>query len=453
MQGKLSRIVSYREVIALSFGAMIGWSWVVMSGTWIMSAGSLGAVAAFLLGGGVVLLVGLTYAELAAAMPIAGGEHTYSQRALGSTASFICTWAILFGYVSVVSFEAVALPTVVEYIVPELSQGYLWTILYWDVHISWVMVSITGALLISLINIVGIKTAAQIQLLVTGMILMGGLVLLVGASQSGQAENMRPFLKNHTQGFLSVLAMVPFMFVGFDVIPQAAEEIKISFNKIGRTIILSISMAIIWYILIILAISSSLDYSSLQAAELPAADAATNFFDSKFMGNLLVIAGIGGLLTSWNAFLIGGSRAIYAMSIAGQLPSFFSDLHPKYNTPYKAIILIGTISMIAPFFGRPALLWLVNAGGLGIVVAYVIVAVSFLVLRYREPEMNRPFRVRYWRLVGFLAFFLSLGLAGLYLPGSPAALIWPYEWAIVFIWIILGVILSWFAKKDMKEIT
>jgi len=109
--------------------------------------------------------------------------------------------------------------------------------------------------------------------------------------------------------------------------------------------------------------------------------------------------------------------------------------------------------MIAPFFGRPALLWLVNAGGLGIVVAYVIVAVSFLVLRYREPEMNRPFRVRYWRLVGFLAFFLSLGLAGLYLPGSPAALIWPYEWAIVFIWIILGVILSWFAKKDMKEIT
>ena len=177
MQGKLTRILSYREVIALSFGAMIGWSWVVMSGTWIMNAGSLGAVSAFLVGGCVVLLVGLTYAELASAMPVAGGEHTYSHRALGSTASFVCTWSILFGYVSVVSFEAVALPTVVEYILPNLNHGYLWTILDWDVHTSWVMVGVIGAFLVSLINIMGIKTAAKIQLLVTGMILIGGILV------------------------------------------------------------------------------------------------------------------------------------------------------------------------------------------------------------------------------------------------------------------------------------
>ncbi|MFQ3333383.1 MAG: APA family basic amino acid/polyamine antiporter [Woeseiaceae bacterium] len=449
MQGKLTRILSYREVIALSFGAMIGWSWVVMSGTWIMNAGSLGAVSAFLVGGCVVLLVGLTYAELASAMPVAGGEHTYSHRALGSTASFVCTWSILFGYVSVVSFEAVALPTVVEYILPNLNHGYLWTILDWDVHTSWVMVGVIGAFLVSLINIMGIKTAAKIQLLVTGMILIGGFILVMGASKTGQIGNMKPFFQNQSQGFLSVLMMVPFMFVGFDVIPQAAEELKISFNRIGHTIILSILMAITWYILIILAISLSLDRQFIFSSKLPAADAATFLFDSRLMGNLLVIAGIGGLLTSWNAFLIGGSRAIYAMAVAGQLPSFLSHLHPKYNTPYKAIILIGSISMIAPFFGRPALLWLVNAGGLGIVTAYVIVAFSFLVLRYREPEMIRPYRVRYGRLVGFSAFFLSLALAGLYFPGSPAALIWPYEWMLVFIWIVIGVVFSCFTKKDI----
>jgi len=451
MQGKLTRILSYREVIALSFGAMIGWSWVVMSGTWIMNAGSLGAIAAFLVGGCVVLLVGLTYAELASAMPVAGGEHTYSHRALGSTASFICTWSILFGYVSVVSFEAVALPTVAEYILPNLNHGYLWTILDWDVHTSWVMVGVLGAFLVSLINIMGIKTAAKIQLLVTGMILIGGFILVMGASKTGQIVNMKPFFQNQSQGFLSVLMMVPFMFVGFDVIPQAAEELKISFNKIGSTIILSILMAIIWYILIILAISLSLDRQFIFSSKLPAADAATFLFDSRLMGNLLVIAGIGGLLTSWNAFLIGGSRAIYAMAVAGQLPSFLSHLHPKYNTPYKAIILIGLISMIAPFFGRPALLWLVNAGGLGIVTAYIIVAFSFLVLRYREPEMIRPYRVRYGRLVGFSAFFLSLALAGLYFPGSPAALIWPYEWMLVFIWIVIGVVFSCFTKKDISK--
>jgi basic amino acid/polyamine antiporter, APA family len=433
--------------LALSFGAMIGWGWVVMSGFWVMSAGSVGAVIAFLVGGGIILLVGLTYAELASAMPVAGGEHVYSKRAMGSTISFICTWSILFGYVSVISFEAVALPTVLEYLFPNLNHGYLWTILDWDVHFTWVIIGIIGALLVTLINVFGVKAAAKLQLLVTSMILISGFILFFGAAKNGQLTNIQPLISNQMSGFLSVLVMVPFMFVGFDVIPQAAQEINIPFKKIGQTILISIVMAILWYVLIILAVSLGINQQAISNSELPAADAAKLLFSSNAMGNLIVVAGIGGLLTSWNAFLIGGSRAIFAMSEMGQLPKFLSDLHPRYNTPYKAILLIGALSMIAPFFGRPALLWLVNAGGLGISLAYILVTLSFLVLRYREPNMNRPFKVRYWRVVGFVAFFLSLGLARLYFPGSPAALLWPYEWSIIFIWIILGLIFSWQSNR------
>jgi amino acid transporter len=418
-----------------------------MSGFWVVSAGSVGAVIAFLVGGGIILLVGLTYAELASAMPVAGGEHVYSKRAMGSTISFICTWSILFGYVSVISFEAVALPTVLEYLFPNLNHGYLWTILDWDVHFTWVIIGIIGALLVTLINVFGVKAAAKLQLLVTSMILISGFILFFGAAKNGQLTNIQPLISNQMSGFLSVLVMVPFMFVGFDVIPQAAQEINIPFKKIGQTILISIVMAILWYVLIILAVSLGINQQAISNSELPAADAAKLLFSSNAMGNLIVVAGIGGLLTSWNAFLIGGSRAIFAMSEMGQLPKFLSDLHPRYNTPYKAILLIGALSMIAPFFGRPALLWLVNAGGLGISLAYILVTLSFLVLRYREPNMNRPFKVRYWRVVGFVAFFLSLGLAGLYFPGSPAALLWPYEWSIIFIWIILGLIFSWQSNR------
>jgi len=95
------RVLGRKEVLALAFGAMIGWSWVVLSGTWIYSAGTVGAILAFLFGGLVMLVIGLTYAELASALPFAGGEHVYSHRALGTGASFICTWAIILGYVSV----------------------------------------------------------------------------------------------------------------------------------------------------------------------------------------------------------------------------------------------------------------------------------------------------------------------------------------------------------------
>ena len=98
--------------------------------------------------------------------------------------------------------------------------------------------------------------------------------------------------------------------------------------------------------------------------------------------------------------------------------------------------------MIAPLAGRPAMVWLVNAGGLGIVSAYAMVAASFLVLRVREPGMERPYRVRYGMVVGWLALVFSLCLTGLYLPFSPAALAWPQEWFIVIAWCTLGAVLA-----------
>ena len=83
------RVIRRKEVLTLAFGAMIGWSWMALSGGWVNTAGSLGAILAFGGGGIAVIFVGLTYAELAAAMPLAGGEHVYSYRALGRSLSFV----------------------------------------------------------------------------------------------------------------------------------------------------------------------------------------------------------------------------------------------------------------------------------------------------------------------------------------------------------------------------
>src|SRR5699024_12722453 len=101
---KLSKILGNKDVLALAFGAMIGWGWVVTAGIWITEAGSLGAILAFLLGGVLVGLVGLTYAELAAALPRAGGVFIYSFKAMGRAASFVATCALDLGYISYVAF-------------------------------------------------------------------------------------------------------------------------------------------------------------------------------------------------------------------------------------------------------------------------------------------------------------------------------------------------------------
>lgn len=437
-QGSFERVLDSKEVLALAFGAMIGWGWVVLAGGWVQSAGSWGAMLAFAIGGVAVILIGLTYAELASAMPLTGGEHVYSHRALGMGGSFFCTWAIILGYISVVAFEAVALPTVIEHLFPNYKVGYLWTVAGWEVYFTWALVGSVGAVVMTYINIRGIETSALLQKVVTLLILIVGLMLITGSLFNGESANMEPLFVDGAKGMLVVLIMTPFMFVGFDVIPQAAEEINLPYKQIGKILIMSVVMAVAWYIFIILAVALTLDSDARAASSLATADAMASAFGGSWAGKLLVLAGIGGIITSWNAFLVGGSRAVYAMAHARMLPAFLGKLHPKYNTPVNAILLIGSLSVIAPLFGRKALVWLVDAGGLGIVVAYATVAWSFIVLRKNEPEMDRPFKVANGMLVGYAALVLSIGIIILYMPGSPAALIWPYEWAMVLGWVIIG---------------
>ncbi len=440
---QLTRVLARKDVLALAFGAMIGWGWIVMTGSWIQSAGSLGAITAFILGGIAIVLVGLTYAELASAMPQVGGEHVYSYRALGHFASFFCTWAIALGYVSVVAFEAVALPTVVEHLFPGYAVGHLWTIAGWDVQATWVAVGVAGSVAMMAINYVGIRTAALVQKVVTLLILVVGIMFITGALFEGERATMEP-LFNTSEGVMGgimlVLIMVPFMFVGFDVIPQAAEEINLPFREIGRVLMISVIMAVFWYALIILGTSLMLDAEALGASSLAVPDAMQAVFRAPWAGNLMVLAGIAGIITSWNAFYVGGSRAIYALAHSGMLPAFLAKLHPKHRTPTNAILLMGILSCLAPFFGRPALVWLVVAGGLGIVIAYLFVSLSFVMLRIKAPEMERPFEVRQGMAVGVIAVLLSLGLIALYLPGSPAALA-PAEWVLFLGWMGLGLVL------------
>lgn len=257
---------------------------------------------------------------------------------------------------------------------------------------------------------------------------------------------MEPLFVGGMSGLLAVLIMTPFMFVGFDVIPQAAEEINLPYKSIGNVLMLSVFMATLFYVLIIFGVSRALTPAEMASSKLVTADAMTALFGGAWAGKLLILGGIAGIVTSWNGFYIGGSRAIYAMAHAKMLPEWLGKLHPKYKTPTNAILLIGVLSTMAPLFGRKMLVWLVDAGGLSIVVAYLLVALSFLVLRYREPDMKRPFVVSNGKVVGYLAVALSLGLCLLYLPGSPSALAWPYEWAIVLGWTVLGAIFYGWAR-------
>lgn len=434
------RILGRRDTLFLAFGAMIGWSWVMIAGRWVHDAGPLGAMLAFAVGGAAMLVISLTYAELASAMPEVGGEHVYSLRALGWSTSFICTWSLVLGYASVVMFEAVALPTALEYLFPQVRAGYLWTVAGSDVHVSFVLIGMAGAVAMTALNVAGVRFAAVVQTAVVAMILVIGALFLFGAAAWGDPARLSPPFSSEGRGFLGVLVMTPTLFVGFDVIPQAAEEIKLPFRAMGILLVLSVGMATAWYMLAVLGVSLGLEGPGL-LEPLSTADAAGRLWGGRWAAVALVVAGIGGIITSWNAFIVGASRAIFAMAESGMLPRFLGKLHPRTHTPVNAILLLGALALVAPLFGRSLLVWLIDAGSFAVVIAYGLVATSFLVLRRREPGMPRPYRAGRGEAIGWLALACAVAIALLFMPWSPAALVWPYEWIIVGGWVLLGVVL------------
>jgi amino acid transporter len=447
---RFAKVLKSREVITLGFGAMIGWSWVLMTGVWLTSAGTTGTLIAFSIGGFAVCLIGLTYSELASAMPRAGGEHIYTQRALGPNFSFVCTWALLFSYINVCLFEAVALPAAIEYLVPDIRLGTLWNVLDADVDLGFVIIGVLGSVLVTWSNYVGIKTATLVQTIVTILIILSGLLLISGAGLSGDSSNIQNFSEPAVTGILVVLIMVPGMLIGFDVIPQSAEEINLAPKKIGLLLIVSVMCAVIWYVAISASVGLALPSQDVSSSGMATADAAASLWGGSWAGTVLVLGGVGGILTSWNAFIVGASRVVFALSESGHLPPVFSKIHPKYQTPYAAILAIGLLSCVAPLFGRTILVWLINTGSFAVTIAFLCVAISFLVLRKKEPDMERPFKVSHPNLVGYGAICLSLGLLSAFFPWSPSALAWPEEWSTLLIWGLLGSVILFFSNRQSK---
>jgi|TARA_B100001971_G_C18240490_1_gene570492 amino acid transporter len=448
---QLRKILGRRDVLAIAFGAMVGWGWVVLAGEMILRAGTLGSILAFGFGAVMVWLVGLTYAELTAALSRAGGEISFTFVALGPAGAFICGWTLVLAYVGVCAFEAVALPTVASYVAPGFETGYLYTVAGWDVHLSWVLVGVAGALAIGVVNYRGIRFAAFAQSVAAGILLLVGLAFFVPGTMSGDTANLAPYLTGW-EGVLRVVIMTPFLYIGFDVIPQIAEEINIPFRAVGRIIIVSIVMALVWYGLVQWTVGLSLAPETLVDRELPTADAMSAVYGSPWAGRVLVFGGLLGIVTSWNAFFLGASRLLFAMARGGMLPPVFARLHPRYESPVAVVFVLTVLTAIAPFFGRPALVWLTDAGSLATVVAYLLVAVSFLVIRRRYPDLPRPYRTPVPSVVGWLAVTTTVFFILLYMPWSPSALVWPQEWAIVLVWVGLGAMLAFGMRRRVAAL-
>lgn len=243
--------------------------------------------------------------------------------------------------------------------------------------------------------------------------------------------------------------------VGFDVIPQVAEEINVPLKKLGKLLILSIVLAVLFYALIVFSVSYAISPMEVDASRhstgLVTADAMAKVFNSKIMAKVAIIGGMCGIITSWNSFLIGGSRALFALAESYMIPHCFSKLHPKYNTPVLSLLLIGVLSVISPFFGKSMLVWISNSASFACCIAYCMVSISFLVLRKKMANEPRPYKVKHFKFVGVMAIFMAGFMVLVYIfPWFGCNLV-KQEWIIIGGWGTLGIIFSAICKMVYKD--
>lgn len=457
---ELNKVLNTGDVLVTAFGAMIGWGWVVSSGGWIQKAGTIGTMIAFLIGGIMIYFVGLAYAELTTAIPESGGATVFTNRAFGPTASFICTWAIILSYIGVVCFEACSLPTIIQYIFPGFLKVYLYTVAGFDIYLTWLIFAIVFAVLITYINIKGVKAAARFQKVLTIMIGIVGIILVIASVFNGNVTNLNGQIfvgdseQNILKNILSVAVVAPFFLFGFDVIPQAAAEINVPLKKLGKLLVLSIALAVAFYGLVVFAVGYGMNVnevsSSMNGSGLVTADAMAKLFNNTIMAKVLIIGGMCGIVTSWNSFMIGGSRALMAMANSQMIPTIFAKTHPKYKTPYYALILIGFLSIVSLFFGRVMLVWIADCASLACCVSYCMVSMAFLKLRAKEPFLERPFKVKNYRLKGFIAVILSAFMCLVYLIPNTGCTLTIQEFIIALGWMIMGSIFALISKIKCK---
>ncbi len=457
----LNRGVSLSGFFSLAFGSMIGVGWVTALGSWLEQAGPGGAIAAFLLGGALMMLIGLCYAELTPMLPVAGGEVAYAYAASGTGFSFAVGWFLAFGYLSISAFEAISIGRVLSYLVPAIDLWPLYEVTGEPVYGSHLLLGFALTAAITWTNYRGVQLAARGQTILTVSFIVLVIVFIGAGLFFGEMESAGPWFVTDAEGsenwggVLAVLVTAPFWFVGFDTIPQAAEEAEAAIppRTLGVLILASIAGAALFYALLILSVAGTGPWRALVNSELPTAVAFERAFSSPVFGRLVLVSALVGLLTSWNGFFLAGSRVLFAMGRGNIIPPRFGETHARHGSPTVAVVFAGLATAAGAALGRGGMLMLVDVGSLAIAAAFLGVAFSTIKLRRSKPDLPRP----YLPAAGLWPARLAVGggcllLLAMLVPSSPAALRWPGEWLILAAVLASGAVL-WTAGAKARSQT
>lgn len=438
---ELDSTMSKRFIWAVAYGSSIGWGAFILPGDWLTSSGTLGATLGITIGGLLMLIIAVGYGALTARFPVSGGEFAFSYVGFGKYFSFIASWFLVLGYICIVALNASAFSLLFKFILPDfLEVGYLYTLAGWDVYIMEVLLSSVILIIFAFISIKGSGLSGNLQFIFCAFMAVTVTILLVSSFFVGDFsfENAQPLFNSENGVWTSIIlivAIAPWMYVGFDNIPQAAEEFKFDPNKTFRLIVFGIVASILTYVAMILL--TSWIYPDPHAVG--GAEWVTGSVVQSSMGLIgmiiLSLAITFGVFTGLNGFYLSSSRLLFALGRANFVPQAFAKIHTQNKTPYVAIIFVMIVCLAAPWLGRTALNWIVDMSSVGVSVAFFATSLVTVKLFSQKDNKNNVFV-----FFGGLGVIISiLFLVLLLYPGSPAALSTP-SFIALLVWVILGAV-------------
>ena len=454
---QLQKAIGKFGFFSLAFGSMIGVGWLTGVKGWLENAGPGGAILAFALGGALMLAIGFCYAKVMEMLPVSGGEVAYAYKAFGTGESFLIGWFLTFGYLSVSAFEAVSIGIVLSYLMP-FDYWPLYVIQDETVYLSHLLLAAGLTALIAFVNFRGVGMATILQSILTLLLVTCTASFVIAGITNGSFANLEPMFgsaegQTGLKGVLAVFITVPFWFVGFDTIPQAAEERtdSVSANKLGRVLLWSIVGATCFYAAVILSVAMVTPLASIQGEDLPTAAAFEKAFESPALARMVLLVALVGLLTSWNGFFLSGTRVLFAMGRGHVIHPAFGRPHARFGTPALAILFAALITVAGAFLGKPAVLVLVNVGSACIALAFLGVTLSLSVILRRS---GKSISALTWVLIGTAMIGSLLILLAMLIPQSPVAFsMSSYEWPILAALSALGGVVWVLSRRQRGSIT
>ncbi|HEY9843131.1 MAG TPA: amino acid permease [Candidatus Obscuribacterales bacterium] len=404
---KLKRCLGPMGLISLGIGGIIGAGIFSLTGTVASKHAGPAILISFVLAGIICAFAGLCYAEFAAMIPIAGSAYTYAYATMGELLAWIIGWDLILEYLFGASTVAVSWS---GYLVSFLKPLGIVIPTYLASapldHVAdkgWIL---TGAILnlpamfiiglLTVMLVIGTKESSNFNnVIVVVKLIILFLFVGVGIAYINQA-NWHPFIPPNQgvfgefgwSGVMRGAGMIFFAYIGFDAVSTAAQEAKNPQRDMPIGILGSLIVSTVVYILVALVLTGIVSYKLLNVPDPIAVGIdATGLV---WLGQIIKIGALAGLSSVILISLLGQPRIFFSMSRDGLLPPAFSKVHPKYGTPYIPTIITGVVAMIvAGLFPIGILGELVSIGTL---LAFAIVCLGVLFLRYIRPDLERPFR-------------------------------------------------------------